>query len=224
MTADPLGGHVGDPQSLNRYAYVSNAPTKVVDPLGMDPCVAEPCDQGGGSGGWSCTLDGIQVPCDLVAAAVSSGSAAVLPEGISSAGFINGQPYFLIFSDDTDAGFGVNYPGLTDAQVEALGLPKSIGEGVLPSWFWVRIGPSGQGAGDRDYKKELATLLEQPGCAGLLGGPEEAQNQLRRASIVRDMFTPSDPNSIRAFQILAARPFDAVFAGGRIYLGRRFNA
>jgi hypothetical protein len=36
MTPDPLGGNVSDPNSLNRYAYVLNNPTNLIDPLGLD--------------------------------------------------------------------------------------------------------------------------------------------------------------------------------------------
>ena len=32
---DPLGDLLGDPQTLNRYAYVRNAPVNYVDPLGL---------------------------------------------------------------------------------------------------------------------------------------------------------------------------------------------
>jgi len=37
MSPDPLGGDVGNPQSLNRYAYVTNNPVALTDPLGLDP-------------------------------------------------------------------------------------------------------------------------------------------------------------------------------------------
>jgi len=33
---DPLAGDIGNPQTLNRYAYVANAPTMFVDPLGLN--------------------------------------------------------------------------------------------------------------------------------------------------------------------------------------------
>ena len=80
MTADPLGGDITGPQSLNRYAYVLNNPINAVDPLGLDdPCIVEPCGQVGSARGGSCTLDGIDVGCDLVFAALDSGAAALCP-------------------------------------------------------------------------------------------------------------------------------------------------
>ncbi len=36
MSPDPLAGDIGDPQSLNRYAYVRNNPLTLTDPTGMD--------------------------------------------------------------------------------------------------------------------------------------------------------------------------------------------
>jgi RHS repeat-associated protein len=33
---DPLGGHITNPQSFNRYAYVLNNPLSAIDPLGLD--------------------------------------------------------------------------------------------------------------------------------------------------------------------------------------------
>lgn len=35
LSPDPLGGDVADPQSLNRYAYVTNNPASFNDPLGL---------------------------------------------------------------------------------------------------------------------------------------------------------------------------------------------
>jgi hypothetical protein len=33
---DPLGGHVGDPRTLNKYAYVGDNPLNLTDPTGLD--------------------------------------------------------------------------------------------------------------------------------------------------------------------------------------------
>jgi RHS repeat-associated protein len=37
MSPDPLGGSIGNPQSLNRYTYVLNDPCSLADPLGLKP-------------------------------------------------------------------------------------------------------------------------------------------------------------------------------------------
>jgi RHS repeat-associated protein len=49
LSVDPIGGHIGRPQSFNAYAYVSNRPTVFIDPLGLEMrCVTtvdgEQCD------------------------------------------------------------------------------------------------------------------------------------------------------------------------------------
>jgi hypothetical protein len=36
MSPDPMGGHLEDPQTLNRYAYARNNPTSLTDPMGLD--------------------------------------------------------------------------------------------------------------------------------------------------------------------------------------------
>ncbi len=38
LTPDPLAGDITNPQSLNRYAYVLNNPTTLIDPLGLQGC------------------------------------------------------------------------------------------------------------------------------------------------------------------------------------------
>ena len=83
MSADPLAGDVTDPQSLNRYAYVMNGPTALIDPAGMDNCVPGKgagryvsCQSGGNDGQEdgglvgmptaSYTLDGVDISPELL--------------------------------------------------------------------------------------------------------------------------------------------------------------
>jgi hypothetical protein len=42
MSADPLGGAITNPQSLNRYAYVINNPLSLIDPSGQLWCSPSP--------------------------------------------------------------------------------------------------------------------------------------------------------------------------------------
>jgi len=51
LTPDPLAGSVFNPQSLNRYSYVVNSPTNLIDPLGLQEDGGPPellCWFGGG--------------------------------------------------------------------------------------------------------------------------------------------------------------------------------
>jgi RHS repeat-associated protein len=75
LSPDPLGGDITNPQSLNRYAYVTNNPASVTDPLGLMPCppslitgtgVISAQDQclGGGGGGSCDPLLDPTCPCD----------------------------------------------------------------------------------------------------------------------------------------------------------------
>ena len=58
LSPDPLAGDISNPQSLNRYAYVLNNPTNLIDPLGLDGVIVmtpdeyppNPDRQGGGAG------------------------------------------------------------------------------------------------------------------------------------------------------------------------------
>ncbi|HTD23757.1 MAG TPA: RHS repeat-associated core domain-containing protein [Terriglobales bacterium] len=101
ISPDPAGmGAVSltDPQSWNRYAYVSNSPLTSIDPLGLRGCPgpgaftcsaaeANGSEFGGGFGGFDllsmygggpeCRMDGASMPCGVVMAFLRGGGDAV---------------------------------------------------------------------------------------------------------------------------------------------------
>ena len=108
MSPDPLGGDVSDPQSLNRYAYVTNSPLSAIDPSGMDGCVIDGFADcvltfdGGGSGssgdggrafdGGGSAGEGTIDLCGIVDCGFGGGSG--LPGPPSSAGLAAEQSFF----------------------------------------------------------------------------------------------------------------------------------
>ena len=67
MSADPSGGDLSDPQTLNKYAYTRNNPINLIDPSGMDYCSggsggdSTSCQNSGGTwilGNCNCHIDG----------------------------------------------------------------------------------------------------------------------------------------------------------------------
>lgn len=98
MTPDPLGGGLGNPQSLNKYVYVGNDPVNAVDPLGLSSklylyekvevrATVEDVEliEGGGSGEY---LDGVYVGSSGGTGGQSGGSGS---NGSGSAGATSGS-------------------------------------------------------------------------------------------------------------------------------------
>lgn len=82
ISPDPVGGSIFNPQSFNRYAYVLNSPTNLIDPLGLDPpyceanaqCPEPPVPPCGVSGfAANCVLDESGRPYDPGVAAMNAG-------------------------------------------------------------------------------------------------------------------------------------------------------
>jgi RHS repeat-associated protein len=124
MSPDPLGGDIGDPQSLGRYTYVRNDPINSADPSGL------------------LTIDGIDWGGPFAFSGVSGllgfNGLAELPPGVSAGA--NPVPGGFAFPQVDAAGnisysFSFSMMGrggvpLTDAAIaEVLGLPGSAGFG-----------------------------------------------------------------------------------------------
>jgi len=95
LSPDPLAGDILNPQSLNRYPYVLNNPTNLIDPLGLDPedhldRIQEHIDRvlerigrmearAASLMRTGCRMDGIAINCGIAQRLVASGLAAVCP-------------------------------------------------------------------------------------------------------------------------------------------------
>jgi RHS repeat-associated protein len=75
LSPDPVAGSIYNPQSLNRYAYVLNNPTNLIDPLGLIPPTSVSNDYGGGG---TCYLYGVEIGCSFVLGFGFVGSGAVV--------------------------------------------------------------------------------------------------------------------------------------------------
>jgi RHS repeat-associated protein len=76
LSPDPYLGSmdIGNPQSMNRYSYVMNMPTELIDATGLDKVKTSAVHDDE-----SCTLNGMMASCDLVKSLVNSGVAATCP-------------------------------------------------------------------------------------------------------------------------------------------------
>jgi RHS repeat-associated protein len=157
---DPIAGDVGDPQSLNRYAYVRNSPTSSTDTTGLSPnnvhisaAYLMP-----GAGG-DCVLDGVSIGCeDLMGG--SGGAFATCPgNDCSPRTGSNGQLYPIVLEDD-----GFYYLNLVSGDTfgsgSELGLP-SLDEGIFdPNTLApapAQGGPSGGSSGGASSRSDWRT-------------------------------------------------------------------
>jgi RHS repeat-associated protein len=92
-----------NPQSFNRYAYVSNRPLTAIDPSGMRECISVACEEGAGGGGagggaggglnndnWvlgntGYTVNGLPVSQAFARSMVMSGSGAIVAGSLAGA-------------------------------------------------------------------------------------------------------------------------------------------
>jgi RHS repeat-associated protein len=139
LSADPMGGSGGNPQSLNGYSYVLNNSTTLTDPLGLSVDIKEACmaagrqggvegsgavaeagcgygpmeGGGGGGGGAGCTIDYSPVGCDMLGLLTNNASGVECPNEVC-AGWSGGN--FVMF--EAGAGGAMGY--MTMGQMAAM--------------------------------------------------------------------------------------------------------
>lgn len=163
MSPDPLGGHSADPQSLNRYAYVTNNAVNKVDPQGLD-------DQG---------PDAI-----LFLAYTSTYTADSAAESISFGGFSFDFGGFSFGFGDFGAGVGSAPPGiglaeellllnsllnLLPAQPAAFS-PPTMASTLISSGAY-RTGETGSIAFQSAEGASIASQTAEAGGCGSTGNP-----------------------------------------------------
>ncbi len=174
-STDPLSGNVGDPQSLNHYAYVQNDPINYADPTGMSGEQAT----GIGETGQTCSLDGIEVDCGSIntGAGGTTGAAFLQCQTGTCGGFLGvGGNSYIFYENAEETGNGatdiLSYANEGwDTAVFELGLPgfagNSFGLGFLSP------PPGGGGGGANNFTKPYGlTTPCGSSASGVMGAVE----------------------------------------------------
>ena len=151
MSLDPLAGIIGNPQSMNRYAYVMNDPINLVDPTGTHcdnstgacysgnnwTCLLDEHGDcvGGNAGGGGCYADGQAIGCDIVSSLLRLGGVN-LGYLASFNGFVRNTDEFglQVFVQFPGEGLKVFWDGSTDQD----GRPIFLGH-IDSNGAWVTI-------------------------------------------------------------------------------------
>jgi RHS repeat-associated protein len=204
---DPVAGTLSNPQSLNRYGYVLNVPTSLVDPLGLSPFslfenigpLMHDGTLGFGGGGTLCYVNGARVPCSFAWSLVASGEGVALPPGVSEQGWAldrNGNPLWYRY-EYSHKGMSMRFPFQESDGTETERLRKALKE-----------------------------LLENKDCAKLLGGTESAMKLANRFHIWDVRNSAPMPGAEGAAWQLAYQHNSAVTVAysrtGNIYVNSRF--
>ncbi len=92
-STDPLSGNINNPQSLNRYAYVTNDPINANDQSGMDATAV-------GTQPGNCTMDGITADCGWVGHLCATVGECGSGGGGGAGGTGDGSGGWQIYSDE----------------------------------------------------------------------------------------------------------------------------
>ena len=124
MSADPVGGNPGNPQTWNRYAYVIDKPTSSIDPLGL---IARPCH-----GKWVCPDPDNSGGGDPFASSMPTGPDVVI-DGYGIFDAVRGEPgTYLAFDMYGNLSFGFD-----------AGLWAATHNAIDSSSITARVGPVG---------------------------------------------------------------------------------
>lgn len=158
---DPMGGNIGNPQSLNRYAYVMNNPLALVDPLGLASCTRDDtCDDkydryhqfSDAVGTGNCLLNFMPAPCQVANYYLQTGL-----------GYIDFGPDWKFKGN---LAYGTNcYVGVIVDAAFCLGDYPTPNPGGQGSTLWLQTKVFFQAWG-REMKKET---FQPGGCAYLFG-------------------------------------------------------
>lgn len=129
MSPDPIGGDIGNPQSLNRYAYVLNNPLSLVDPFGLG---AQDCFSTGTGNGPYTPCGGTNTAPDNIIPNLPGGIPGTAPDltggsSLPQLGSVTDLSSLVLDSTTTTVGPGVasSNPGL-DAVQFGVGLVSAI--------------------------------------------------------------------------------------------------
>jgi RHS repeat-associated protein len=166
LSPDTLADDISNPQSLNRYAYVLNNPTRLTDPTGLGPCDNLSFGQGKGDClkiGYSASFDGGIVgdtwSDSLYLLSLSSGQAAAISNADNSATYlfdiaqaVQGTSANTALSPDW-----AGWPAVTENQLFSplatdwilsgvvYGTTDSGSGGILSSWAPGSLAPAASG-------------------------------------------------------------------------------
>jgi RHS repeat-associated protein len=137
ISPDPAGRkavNIANPQTWNRYAYVTNNPLALIDPNGLGGGAPWPCPPGvkdfqtcgfsqingilsGGFGGYGCTVDGVPTGCDYASDVVRTNVGVPCPGQCS--GFVDGQ--YVVYVASAAAQGYVKFSDLAQGLYDANG-------------------------------------------------------------------------------------------------------
>ena len=118
LSPDPYAGsyNTSNPQTLNRYTYAINRPGVAADPSGFvtpetGPWIPQPYDYISAASLWDCSMDGQDMPCDMVYGFMAAGAAVQCPDNECLRVGAKGLQFFLATTNGAGAYYNYSGPG-----------------------------------------------------------------------------------------------------------------